>query len=105
MTVPTSISRQVFSLALGLALVFANFPVVIAEYSESHEHFPVGIFSQAQPGTTFPPDWKPLTFEKIPTHTKYELVKDGDQVVVKADRKSTRLNSSHTDISRMPSSA
>lgn len=84
MTGPTSIPRQVFSLALGLALVFATSPVVIAEDSESHKHFPVGMFSQAQPGTTFPPDWKPLTFEKIPTHTKYELVKDGDQVVVKA---------------------
>ena len=31
------------------------------------------------------------------------VVKKGE--VVKADRKSTRLNSSHTDISRMPSSA
>ena len=28
-----------------------------------------------------------------------------DQITKKADRKSTRLNSSHTDISRMPSSA
>ena len=28
-----------------------------------------------------------------------------DQEVVREDRKSTRLNSSHTDISRMPSSA
>ena len=32
--------------------------------------------------------------------------RDGDiQVFVRVDRKSTRLNSSHTDISRMPSSA
>ena len=30
------------------------------------------------------------------------IVKDGD---IFGDRKSTRLNSSHTDISRMPSSA
>ena len=30
---------------------------------------------------------------------------DQDQVAVDIDRKSTRLNSSHTDISRMPSSA
>ena len=28
-----------------------------------------------------------------------------DKYIVKLDRKSTRLNSSHTDISRMPSSA
>jgi hypothetical protein len=45
---------------------------------------PVGTFSQAQPGQTLPPGWKPLTFEKIPTHTRYSLVKDEDQVVVKA---------------------
>ena len=30
---------------------------------------------------------------------------DGGAIVAKKDRKSTRLNSSHTDISRMPSSA
>ena len=84
MTLPTNISRQACSMMLGLALVFTSFTVVIAESTESNESLPVGIFSQAQPGTTFPPDWKPLTFEKIPTHTKYELVKDEDQVVVKA---------------------
>jgi hypothetical protein len=84
MPLPTSSSRQVCSITLGLALGFASFSVVIAEPTEANESLPVGIFSQAQPGTTFPPDWKPLTFEKIPTHTKYELITDGDHVVVKA---------------------
>lgn len=79
-----NIFRQFPSITLGLVLIFANSPVVLAETVESNEQLPVGIFSQAQPGTTFPPDWKPLTFEKIPTHTQYELVKDGDQVVIKA---------------------
>jgi len=79
-----NISRQFPSITLGLVLVFANSPVVLAETVESNEQLPVGIFSQAQPGTAFPPDWKPLTFEKIPNHTQYELVKDGDQVVIKA---------------------
>ena len=32
-------------------------------------------------------------------------IKIGDYVTNNIDRKSTRLNSSHTDISRMPSSA
>ena len=32
-------------------------------------------------------------------------VPEGATVIFSADRKSTRLNSSHTDISRMPSSA
>jgi hypothetical protein len=45
---------------------------------------PIGIFSESQPGKRFPTGWGPLTFEKIPTHTQYDLVKDEDQVVVKA---------------------
>ena len=40
------------------------------------------------------------TFEQVNDLTEKEFM---DQVA--ADRKSTRLNSSHTDISRMPSSA
>ena len=51
---------------------------------ESNDQLPIGIFSEAQPGKGFPTGWKPLTFEKIPIHTQYELVKDEDQVVVKA---------------------
>ena len=34
-----------------------------------------------------------------------ELERHDDGIRVRVDRKSTRLNSSHTDISRMPSSA
>jgi hypothetical protein len=69
------------STALGLVLVLASSLVVMAK---SDEQLPVGTFSQAQPGKAFPRGWEPLTFEKIPTHTQYDLVKDEDQVVVKA---------------------
>ena len=79
--VQKNIQEQFPSIALGLALVLASSTVVIAE---PNEQLPVGTFSQAQPGQTLPLDWKPLTFEKIPAHTRYSLVKDGDQVVVKA---------------------
>ncbi len=48
------------------------------------EQISVAAFSQAQPGQTFPRNWKPLTFEKIPIHTEYALVKDGNQVVIEA---------------------
>ncbi|MGD9852993.1 MAG: DUF3047 domain-containing protein [Nitrospirales bacterium] len=44
----------------------------------------VGEFSSAEAGGSLPQGWKPLTFEKISEHTRYELVNDGGQVVVKA---------------------
>jgi hypothetical protein len=44
----------------------------------------VGPFSRHAPGG-LPPGWKPLTFQKVPQHTRYELVRDGDRVVVRAD--------------------
>lgn len=68
-------------IAFGLVLVFPTSPPVLAE---SANQLPIGIFSEAQPGKKFPAGWEPLTFEKIPTHTQYDLVKDEDQVVVKA---------------------
>jgi DUF3047 family protein len=44
----------------------------------------VAKFSANQPGPGVPDGWKPLTFKKVPKPTQYELVKDGDAVVVKA---------------------
>ena len=44
----------------------------------------VGKFSTSQVGQAMPDGWKPLTFKKIPKHTSYEVVKDGDVTVVKA---------------------
>jgi hypothetical protein len=44
----------------------------------------VGKFSVAAPGTEFPENWKPLTFPKIKRHTTYTLIREGDNVVVKA---------------------
>ena len=45
-------------------------------------------------------------FLKLIANIAWGDQEDGSQVVPEAsDRKSTRLNSSHTDISRMPSSA
>jgi hypothetical protein len=59
-------------------------PISPLALAESDNQLLVGTFSEAQPGKTLPAGWKPLTFEKIPTHTQYDLVKDGDEVVVKA---------------------
>lgn len=44
----------------------------------------VAKFSTGQPGSSLPDSWKPLTFKKVRKLTQYELVKDGDTVVVKA---------------------
>jgi len=43
-----------------------------------------GKFSAAEAGGGLPAGWKPLTFKNIDKHTVYSLVKDGDEVVVKA---------------------
>jgi hypothetical protein len=44
----------------------------------------VGKFSAEKEGEATPAGWKPLTFKKVPKHTAYTLVKEGDSVVVKA---------------------
>ena len=44
----------------------------------------VAKFSASQPSPALPDGWKPLTFKKVPKQTEYELIKDGDTVVVKA---------------------
>ena len=44
----------------------------------------VGVFSASQPGAVAPAGWKPLTFKNVPKPTIYELVQDGQTVVVKA---------------------
>ena len=55
--------------------------IVVAEVPTLLE---VGKFSSASVGQVLPDGWKPLTFKKIPKQTAYELIKDGDAVVVKA---------------------
>jgi Protein of unknown function (DUF3047) len=44
----------------------------------------VGTFSNATVGTVPPDGWKPLTFQKIPAQTKYEVITDNGATVVKA---------------------
>ncbi|GJL57688.1 MAG: hypothetical protein NPIRA03_05450 [Nitrospirales bacterium] len=69
-----------FALVVGL-FNLAHLNTVIAE---SPDHLIVGHFSLATPGGPFPQGWKPLTFDNIPEQTQYDLVKDEQQVVVKA---------------------
>ena len=48
-----------------------------------------GQFSSASSGAPLPSEWKPLTFDKITSHTRYSLVKDGGTQVIKAESKSS----------------
>ena len=52
--------------------------------AESPTTLEIGTFSAVTPGGPWPNGWKSLTFQKIPQHTTYRFVKDGDRVAVKA---------------------
>ena len=48
-------------------------------------------FSRASPGEAIPAAWTPLTFPRIPRHTRYSLVRDADAgVVLRADAASVQ---------------
>jgi hypothetical protein len=64
--------------ALGLLIA----PTVAR--AEAPSVIEVAKFSSGTVGQAMPDGWKPLTFKKIPKQTLYELVKDGERVVVKA---------------------
>lgn len=53
-------------------------------WAQSGTVLEVGKFSSSQVGTALPEGWKPLTFKKIPKHTSYEVMKEGDVTIVKA---------------------
>ena len=65
-------------IAIGLLIV----PVAVR--AESSSVIEVAKFSSGRVGQAMPDGWKPLTFKKIPKHTSYEVVKDGDVTIVKA---------------------
>lgn len=66
-------------LLLALLLIVPT-PIV----AESPSVIEVGKFSDGMVGQAMPEGWKPLAFPKIPQHTHYNLVKDGERIVVKA---------------------
>jgi len=72
-------------LLIGFAGVSAwNLSVVVA-WRETPAVIEVAPFSAATVGHTVPEGWTPLAFKKIPRQTHYEVVKDGDVTVVKAE--------------------
>lgn len=66
-------------------LVFSFLVLLPASlFAQSDTILEVGKFSTSPEGSALPDGWKPLTFSKVPKHTAYRLVKDGNTVVVKA---------------------
>ena len=70
---------------LSCIIRMALFLVPFTVHAQSDALLEVGKFSVAAPGTEFPENWKPLTFPKIKRHTAYTLVRDGEDIVVKAE--------------------
>lgn len=77
------ISVLILSIAMPLLIIgsMGRPPVLQADSPALVE---VGIFSGATADGPWPDGWKPLTFPKIPQHTIYSLVQDGERIVVKA---------------------
>ena len=68
--------------SVAITIVLAMMPQ--PGHADSAPGIEVGRFSSASEGIALPSGWRPLTFPKIPRHTRYELVKDGDTTVVQA---------------------
>jgi Protein of unknown function (DUF3047) len=58
--------------------------IVLSSSIHAQVIFDAGKFSAAEPGGQFPAGWHPLTFKKIPSHTQYTIIKDGNTAVIKA---------------------
>ena len=65
-------------------LALSLFQLAFQSDARSERFLEVGKFSNAAAGGEFPEGWTPLTFKKIPRHTRYSLVMDAGRVVVKA---------------------
>jgi len=85
---PTSASESGTGVKVGsiksLLLLSVLLSAPVAVMAESPSVIEVGKFSNGTVGQAMPDGWKPLIFKKIPNHTSYEVVKDGDVTVVKA---------------------
>ncbi|MEP6960088.1 MAG: DUF3047 domain-containing protein, partial [Nitrospirota bacterium] len=65
-------------IAIGLCIATS------AARADSPSLIEVAKFSSGTVGQAVPDGWKPLTFNKIPKHTSYEVVKEGGVTIVKA---------------------
>jgi hypothetical protein len=57
---------------------------LVTSHAQQEAILEVGKFSAEPLENSLPTGWKPLTFKKIERHTTYALVKDGNEVVIRA---------------------
>ena len=82
-----NMTPRISFLIVCIALFFfvvANLGEPTRLQAESPAMRQIAAFSASTAGGPWPDGWKPLTFPKIPQHTTYSLVKDGERIVVKA---------------------
>ncbi|PWB46076.1 MAG: hypothetical protein C3F12_08410 [Candidatus Methylomirabilota bacterium] len=72
--------RWLVSFALGVAL---SLHAVVQALSGDIQV--VGRFGPSTSPEGFPNGWKPLTFRKIPSQTRYTMIREGEHYVVKAE--------------------
>ena len=76
------LGMRIMTICLGTILSGAF--LIQSALAQFQESLLVGYFSENQASSVVPRNWKPLTFPKIPKHTEYSLVHDGERIVVKA---------------------
>jgi len=68
---------------IAVVTILVLFPTWTS-YAQLTDVIEVGKFSVETTENALPTGWKPLTFKKIERHTTYSLVKDGNEVVLRA---------------------
>jgi hypothetical protein len=76
--------RLTFTWLTILLILTHVLPAPMEANAEMPEQFAIGHFSSGAVGETLPAGWQVLAFDKIPKHTQYTSVKDGDRVVIQA---------------------
>jgi hypothetical protein len=87
--IPARMGRRAACALLALfALSLADRPEAQAQVPAATEPaaaVDVGRFSAEREGAASPAGWKPLTFRNIERHTRYSLVREGGNVVLRAE--------------------
>lgn len=83
------------SFSISMLLIAGLTIIPWLSHADSGTVLKVAQFSAAPEGTAVPSGWKPLTFSKIPRHTRYTVVREGDATVVKATSEAAASGLTH----------